>query len=259
MKSASEILTTQTRQQYDQRQQQHFARLTNLIRNAGYNLQDVLEHFPAFIQRRSLPRLLAHYELFKKIRDLPGSIAELGVYRGSGFFTWANLLETFCTGDRTRKVYGFDHFQGLREHDHRHDGDLNPWLDNVLGDLTSEKAIMEELVTLHNDDNLLPGVERCQLIEGDICKSVPEFVKQYPGLRLSLLYFDIGLYKPTFTGLKYLYPLVVNGGIVVFNGFGMSPWEGETKAVETYFKHHLPIMHKFDFSAIPHGYFIKQE
>lgn len=253
-------VASQSRKQYDEKKSAHFERLESIISKAGLSLQDVMEHFPAYIQRRALPRLLAHYELFKRIQHLPGSIVELGVYRGSGFFTWAKLLETFCPGDRTRKVYGFDHYQGLVQHDQKSDGDLQPWLDNVLGTLASDKDCMHALVQLHNDDNLLPGNERCHLIDGDISQTVKQFVTEHPGLRLSCLYFDVGLFEPTMAGLEALYPLVIKGGLVVFNGYGMQPWEGEATAVEQYFKERgMPAMQKFDFSPIPHAYFIKDE
>jgi len=242
----------------DEKKAQHFAALEAIINASGFSLKDILEHFPSFVQRRNLPKFLAHYELFKKVQHLPGSIAELGVYRGAGFFAFAKLLETFSPSDRTRKVYGFDHFQGLRKHNQRFDGDLTPWLDNVLGDLSSDASIMQALTDLHNEDNFVRGDKRCILVNGDICETVPQFVNQHPGLRLSMLYFDVGLYQPTLTGLTELYPLVVPGGLVVFNGYGMQPWEGEAQAVEEYFADaSLPALQKFEFSPNPQAYFVK--
>jgi hypothetical protein len=249
-----------SREYYDAKKRDYFSRLEAIVGQAGYSLQDIIEHFPAFVQRRQLPRLLAHYELFKLIENMPGSIVELGVYRGSGLFTWANLLETFCPGDRTRKVYGFDHFQGLTEHNKVQDGDLSPWLDKVVGNLEGQADCMQALVDLHNDDNFISGDQRVHLIDGDMCQTLPAFVKQHPGLRLSCLYFDVGLYEPTLAGLEQLYPLVMTGGLVVFNGYGMQPWEGEAKAIETYFQQlgvSVPKMQKFAHSPLPHGYFIK--
>lgn len=255
----SELIKTPTRVVYDKKDADHFSRLESIVKKAGYTLRDIVKHFPAFVSRRDFPRLLAHYELFKLIKDMPGSIVELGIYRGSGFFTWANFLESFCPSDRTRKVYGFDHFKGLIEHDKKVDGDLSPWLEHIVGDLVSQQEIMDELVQLHNDDNLLPGVERCKVIHGDVSQTVVHFAENHPGLRLSMLYFDMGIYEPTMAGLKHLYPLVMPGGLVVFNGYGMQPWEGEAKAIEDFFHEQgtQPVMKKFDFSTLPHAYFIK--
>ena len=64
-------------------------------------------------RRQALKRFLAHVELFKMTLDVPGDVAEFGVFRGFGLFTWANLLESYCIGDRTKVVYGFDNWQGF--------------------------------------------------------------------------------------------------------------------------------------------------
>ena len=89
-------------------------------------------------------------------------------------------------------------------------------------------------------------------------QTVPKFASEPNGLRLSLLYFDINLYEPTLVGLKHLYPLVVPGGVVAFNGYGIPPWEGEAKALEEFFSgQKVPKIQTFDFSHIPSAYFIK--
>ncbi len=246
-----------TRTRYDDAERRHWDRLESLVADAGLGVRDVVKDYPAFLRRRELPRLLAHYELFKLIRDLPGCVAELGVFRGSGMFTWGNLLETFCPGDRNRKVFGFDHFDGYNNYQ-SDDGAAEPWVERVLGRMKSPRELAQGLVELHNDDNLLPGVERVRLIDGDIAETVPAFANEHLGMRLSLLYFDIGLYEPTKVGLEHLYPLVVPGGVVAFNGYGMPPWQGEAKAIEEFFAERgMPKIEKFPFSTVPNAYFIK--
>lgn len=68
---------------------------------------EAVKLFPVLIRRQMLKRFLAHHELFLKTLDVPGDIAELGVFRGLGLLTWANLLEIYCIGDRTKTVWGF--------------------------------------------------------------------------------------------------------------------------------------------------------
>ena len=244
------------RERYDDRDQRHWARLEGVIAGAGLSLQELLTHYPAFIQRRALPRLIAQYELFKLVVDLPGTIVEVGVFLGSGLFTWSNLLETFCPGDRTRRAVGFDHFQGYESFSDA-DGQAKPWIHRVLGPMKSSRALVDELVDLHNEDNLLPGVERVRVIDGDVLQTLPAYARESQGERISLLYLDIGLYEPTLCALRSLYPLVLPGGVVAFNCFGMRPWKGEAEAVETYFGDRLPEMRKFAFSTVPYAYFVK--
>ena len=247
-----------SRDRYERRDEDHWTRLEGLIGGAGLSQRDVLKHYPAFIRRRDLPRVLAHYELFKQIVDLPGSIVELGVYLGAGLFTWGNLLETFCPGDRSRKAFGFDHHEGHRSFSPE-DGAAESWSERTAGGMAASRELTNGLVLLHNDDNLLPGVERVRIIEGEIAQTVPAFAEGSLGLRLSLLYFDVNLYEPTKVGLKHLYPLVLPGGIVAFNGYGAPPWQGEALAIEEFFEGlpDQPVMKKFPFSTHPSAYFVK--
>ena len=244
------------RRRYDDRDARHWERLHGLIGEAGLTLQDILTHYPAFIQRRALPRLLAQYELFKLVADLPGVIAEVGVFLGSGLFTWANLLETFCPGDRTKKAIGFDNFRGYDTFTAA-DGNAKPWVHRVLGPMKGSPALVQGLVDLHNEDNLLPGVERVRLVDGDVRETVPAYARENQGERISLLYLDIGLYEPTLCALRALYPLVLSGGVVAFNCYGMRPWQGEGEAVEAFFEGAVPQMRKFPFSTVPYAYFVK--
>lgn len=247
-----------SRTTYNEKKEDYYQQLEVLIAEAGFSLQDVLQHFPAFIARRSVPTFVALYELFKLVQFIPGSIVELGVYRGSGMMTFAHLLETFCAQDESRLVYGFDHCQGIVAHDQAIDSDLKPWIDNVLGELKNPEHLLSRLIDIQNQDNLRQGFKRSHFINGDICETIPQFIKDNPHLKLSLIHFDVGLYAPTKAALETLYPHLVKGGVVCFNGYGMRPWEGEARAIEEYFEK-TPVMKKFNFSSVPHAYFIKEE
>jgi len=238
----------------------YWSQLEALMARRGYSLKDVLQHFQSYIMRRDLPKFLSHYELFKQVVDLPGCIVELGVYRGRSFFTWSNLMETFCPGDRSRMVYGFDHFEGLVDFTEQ-DGakDDRPYAAKVHGGWKATLDEIEMLVEIHNLDNLIPGSKRCEIIPGNLQKTIPKFLEAHPGLRISLLHFDVDLYEPTYFGLETLYPLVVPGGVVCFDEYGLVPWQGETQAVDDYFAKlgRRPVIRKYPFASTPHGYFIK--
>lgn len=239
---------------YAARDARHWQRLQNLIETEGFSLKDVLRYFPAYVRRRELPRFLAHYELFKQIIDLPGSIIEIGVFRGAGFFTWTNLIETFCPGDRYRMVYGFDQFLGLTQYTEKdgHPGDEN---------FASSLEAMRTLVDIHNEDSVIPGVPRCRLIEGDVLETVPRFVKDNPGVRIALLNLDVDLYQPTRASLEKFYPLVLMGGIVSFDEYAWEQWPGESSAVDEFFAAigEKPKLRRLPFSPTPGAYMVKGE
>lgn len=241
------------------RDKENWARLSDVFIKFEYGLDDILINFAAHVRRRELARFISHYELFKEVVDLPGCVVEVGVSRGGSFFTWAKLLETFCPGDRTRKVFGFDHFEGNQEFQPK-DGRLVPGPYNkVVGGFRAPRAAIESLNAISNDDNFVPGNQRSVLVVGDVVSTLPEFLEQQPGLRISLLHLDVDLYKPTKIALNMLMPLVVTGGIVVLDEYGLIPWQGESVAVEEYFESvgRRPVIKKHPYVPTPHGYFRK--
>lgn len=236
----------------------YWREIDRVAAEGGYTLQDILRNFPAYIMRRDMPRFLAHYELFKMVIDLPGCILDLGVYRGSSFFTFSNLMESFCPFDRSRKVFGFDHFVGLTDFSDK-DGKRDSSVGKTEGGYTATLKEITRLIDIHNSDNMIPGTRRCVLVNGDIKETLPAFLEDNPGLKIALLHFDMDLYEPTKHALETLYPLVLKGGVVCFDEYGLVPWRGETLAVDEYFASigERPMIKKFPFTQTPHGYFVK--
>ena len=64
---------------------------------------------------------------------------------------------------------------------------------------------------------------------------MPRFIENNPGLRTSLLHFDCDLSKPTLVSLKHFFPLVVSGGVILFDEYGIRPWGGESEAMDQFF------------------------
>lgn len=240
------------------RDARHWRELESLVAREGIGMEDLLTNWSAYVRRRDLTRFLSHYELFKQVVDLPGCVVELGVFKGASFFTWSKLIETFCPGDRSRRVFGFDHFEGLVDFVGE-DGADRPDIDKVEGGWKASAEHARTLVELHNDDNMVAGVTRCALVEGNVLETVPRFVAENPGLRISLLYLDLDLYEPTRVALQHLYPLVVQGGVVAFDEYALPPWEGETRAAEELLAgmDPKPVLRKHPFAVHPTGWFVK--
>jgi len=224
-------------------------------------LRDVLEAFPLYARRINLARFLARYELFRMVQDIPGCIFECGVYRGAGLLTWAKLVETFCTGDRAKKIVGFDNFQGFTSL-HEKDGAPMEKRSKVVGGWNPAPFYPEllEHIALFNQDSYVPRAPRITLVEGDIKQTAPEFMKQNSGMRISLLNIDMDIYEPTLAALQNFYPYVATGGIVVLDEYGIEAWGGEAKAFEEYFEslgQKPPTLKKLPFYSLPGGYFVK--
>ena len=75
--------------------------------------------------------------------------------------------------------------------------------------------------------------ENIELFDGDICETVPRFVKTTPQTRISLLNIDVDLYEPTLCCLENLYPIVTTGGVIILDDYGAFP--GANTAIEEFF------------------------
>jgi hypothetical protein len=211
-----------------------------------------------YIRRMHLAKMLSLYEAFKMVSDLPGSIVELGVFKGESLLFFAKLMEIFNVNDRSCSVIGFDNFHGF-EQLHEKDGKPDERTGKVPGGWSSAGHYdeLKALINLFDHDRMVPQKPRINLVEGDICKTVPEYVKENPGLRIRLLNIDCDMYEPTLVTLQHLYPQVVSGGVVLIDEYGFTEFPGESRAVEEYFGGKMPVIRKFPLNSNPGGYFIK--
>lgn len=195
-------------------------------------------NFPTFTPRFNLARFLTHYEIFKKIIDVPGVIIDLGVFRGSSTFTWAKLCEIYCPTDIRKTVFGFDTFSGFTQISSE-DGPENPQQDVVPGGYFGGTSIEEDLILAQkamNHDRHLKHKNRIEFIKGDVCKTVPQFVAEKGnGLRIALLNLDLDLYEPTRVALENFVPQMARGGVIIVDEYAVDTFGGETKAVDDYF------------------------
>lgn len=220
--------------------------------------KDIWRNFPLYTRRTFLKRFLSHYELFQRTINLPGDIVEFGVYRGTSLMSWANFLEVRNMGDRQKRVFGFDNFAGFGELTEE-DGADDETVGKVSGGFSSEdfEAPLRDVINIFDKDRFIPYKDRVVLIKGDIEETLPRFVEENPGIRISLLHFDVDLYRPTLLGLELLWDLVVPGGVVAFDEYGLAPWEGESKAVDEFFAGRDITLQRFDWCSNPGGYVIK--
>lgn len=225
----------------------------------GISRREIWRNFQLYTRRVFLKRFLAHYELYQRVYTLPGDIVELGVYRGASLLSWANFMEIRNMGDRHRKVVGFDNFRGFGNMDTK-DGKEDPAVGKKPGGFNSNEfeEQLRDAINIFDADRFIPYKARIQLVKGDIEQTVPQYVKDNPGMRIALLHFDADLYRPTLVALKHLWPLVVSGGIVAFDEYGIPPWEGESKAVDEFFAGANIKLQRFEWASNPGAFVVKE-
>lgn len=233
--------------------------ISKLMHDSKLPLDELIELWPLFTRRVQFLKTMALIEIFKETIDLPGSIVECGVFKGQSLGLFSKLLETYSPGDSLKKIVGFDTFEGFVSL-HEEDGPPDSSRAKTVGGWNSIDFLptLQKSIKLNQEDSYLPRLSRVQLIKGDVCETIPKFVQENPGFRISLLNLDLDLYEPTMTALKFLYPLVVPGGVVILDEYAMSGFPGESKAFEDFFGMNMPILRKFSFTPTPGGYFTKK-
>jgi hypothetical protein len=190
-------------------------------------------------------KLLARYELFKKTLDVPGSIAECGVFKGAGWFYWLKLLTIYAPGER-KFVYGFDTFKGCSEN-------LLEFEKDASKDFVEESSFNDI-----NPNNLLSqaigyGLNNGKLISGEVTESIPDFVQKNKGIRFSLINLDFDTYEGTRVALENFVPLMSPGGIIILDEYGKEGW-GESDAVDEYISKHNLQLKSVRHSSLPTAY-----
>ena len=188
-----------------------------------------LENFPKYVRRAHLTRLLALYELFKRVMPVKGSIIECGVNRGYGLMTWAKLSAVLEPNNLTRRVYGFDTFEGFPAIS-LHDTAGNGWARR--GELRADSFDeLNHLIDLYDRDRFLGHIPKVELIKGDATETIPDFMETHPHLVVSLLFLDFDLYEPTRAALEAFVPRMTRGAILAFDELDNPVWPGETLAL----------------------------
>ena len=216
----------------------------------------IYEAFNNFIfskDRKVFHKLLYRYHLFQMVKDLPGDIVECGVFKGSGVFTWAKLIELFCPFE-IKKIVGFDFFDqtfvsDLAEQDRESMEQVFTRCNTTqeqISDVTIKSKLLEIGIPAH----------KFELIKGDISHTSMEYIKANPGFRISLLYMDLDIEKPTLDTLEHFWDAIVPGGVIVFDEYGYGAWT-ESNAVDVFTKKHKLTLRKTNVST-PTAYVIKK-
>ena len=88
-----------------------------------------------------------------------------------------------------------------------------------------------------------------ELIAGNICETMPKYLKENPQLKISLLNLDTDIYEPAVTILENCWDRVEKGGVLIVDDYGVFP--GETKAVTEFLKSQKVSVKKFPFAMTP--------
>ena len=150
---------------------------------------------------------LATLELLcRRLEDVPGAAAELGVYRGF-YARCINLLMP------ERKLYLFDSFEGF----------------------TDEAQASESFQAAHRNTAvdkvlaIMPHPERITVKPGFFPESLNGLEE-----RFCLVSLDVDFYRTTLDGLRYFWPRIEAGGYLLLHDWGSPKLPGVKQALEKF-------------------------
>ena len=149
--------------------------------NNSATWESKMENFPKYVKRQNLTRFISLYEIFKMSLDIKGSVIECGVNQGYGIMTWAKLSAILEPTNLTRRIYGFDTFEGFPSVT---DQDISPNSNHIkVGDLAADTFLeLEKLTQIYDSTRFLGHVDKVKLIKGDANKTIPSFIEKNPHL-----------------------------------------------------------------------------
>jgi len=217
-----------------------------------------MSKYAGYLHKSHLSRHLAIYELYKKTIELPGSVAEFGLYNGSTFFFLARLIEMFNAPElegyhaSSRFLFGFDTFTGFTEiGENDKTGETEPAFKQAGGLKGNRESFFEVLESFKKECAV---AHRIKVIEGDIIETFPDFLKQNRFARFCFCLMDFDMYKPTKVVLDGIYDLMVPGGIIAFDEYGFPLFPGETEAVDEFLHNHNLPLYSLPWSYAPAAY-----
>ena len=194
-------------------------------------------------------KVLCHTELYKRIIDLPGTIAEFGVYKANSLIRWLSLRQIFETSS-ARRIIGFDAFGTFPTKD----------LSSVNSDLNFIKEFEKsggDGLSLEETNFILKAKSftNYELIDGDVRNTLLDFLKKNTSEKFSLIHLDMDVYEPTAFVLNKLFDRLVTGGLIVIDDYDTV--EGATTAVDEFIVQHPNLkIERLPYNNIP--YFIRK-
>ena len=159
--------------------------------------------------RASSLELIAH-EIYDK--NIAGSVAELGVYRGD--FA-KNINEAFPD----RKLYLFDTFEGFDKRDVKIEVERNY--------STGEQDFSETSVELVLSK--MENRENCIIKKGFFPETAEKINDTF-----AFVSIDVDLYEPIYKGLHFFYDKLSNGGYIMLHDYNNKYYKGVKEALRKF-------------------------
>ncbi len=215
-------------------------KIDNELENTSNFNKDIIKKFSKYTMTSNVKifTLIKAFEYINKFK-IDGDFVECGVFTGGNIMIMKKLIEK---NRLNKKIYAYDTFEGMTvptSFDIKIDGTIakkkfkKNWASCSLNQV--KKNFKEMKLNIRNIRFIKGKVEQTLKIK----KNLPK--------KISILRLDTDFYESTKSELEKLYPLLVDGGILIIDDYGS--WLGSKKATDEYFAKKKIFMHFIDHSA----------
>jgi hypothetical protein len=202
--------------------------LSKLLKHSKIPDNELSRNLGLFINPSLLGRILFMNFLYEKNINIQGVIADFGCRYGQNSVLFSSLRGIYEPFNRLRKIISFDTFNGFPN------VTVKDAIHNKKGDYSTHDEAYENLVELMQiNERFSPLEHLCkhEIVKGNVCITLPEYIKKYPSTIFSLCYFDFDIYKPTKECLEIVLDRMPKGGIIGFDELNDEDTPGETLAL----------------------------
>jgi len=190
-----------------------------------------LSNLGVFIKRQEFTKQLFFNEIYKEVVNVHGVIMEFGVRWGQNLVTLNNLRGIYEPYNYSRKIIGFDTFEGFPNVSKK-DGGHKIIKKGAFGVTEDYKNYLEDILSYHETEAPLSHIKKNYLIKGDASIELKKYLDQHPETIIAFAYFDFDIYEPTLKCLELIKPFLTKGSILGFDELNDPQFPGETLAVK---------------------------
>jgi hypothetical protein len=203
----------------------------NLYKNSPIPDSEILSQIGLFLKRQDLTKLLFFDNIYRKILNVHGVIMEFGTRWGQNLVTLNNLRGIYEPYNYSRKIIGFDTFDGFLNLDEK-DGTHSIIKKGAFSVTENYENYLSEILKYHESECPLPHIEKNTVLKGDAPAVLEEYLKNHPETIIAFAYFDFDVYEPTKKCLELIKPHLTKGSIIGFDELNDPHFPGETIALQ---------------------------
>jgi hypothetical protein len=225
----------------------------SLYKNTPIPQNEQLSNLGLFIKRQDLTKQLFLNEIYNEIINVHGVIMEFGCRWGQNLVTLNNLRGIYEPYNHSRKIIGFDTFNGFPSVDEK-DGKHDMVREGSYSVTDEYENYLTDILNYHETECPLSHIKKNCVIKGDAIETLKKYLNDHPETIIAFAYFDFDIYKPTKECLELIKPYLIKGSIIGFDELCHPNFPGETVAVREVFGGSVEIKRN-KFSGIQ-SYFI---